>query len=242
MAPIDVLLNKLAQHSPLESDDIKKIRHLPCSTQVLSSGQDFVRQGDFPRASAIVVEGLVARYHTLESGGRQYLSYHLPGDWPDAQALFLERMDHSVCAVGRAVVCAVPHNELIELFCERPTIAFAVWRQTLIDASIFREAITNNSSRDALTRLAHLFCELYFRAKQAGLVKANIYNLPLTQAQIGETLGMSLVSVNRNLQRLRKHAPADFKAGKLIVRDWEKLAALGEFDPQYLHQQLRAKK
>jgi hypothetical protein len=128
---------------------------------------------------------------------------------------------------------------LIELFCERPTIAFAVWRQTLIDASIFREAITNNSSRDALTRLVHLFCELYFRAKQAGLVKANICNLPSTQTQIGETLGMSLVSVNRNLQRLRKHAPADFKAGKLIVRDWEKLAALGEFDPQYLHQQLR---
>ena len=242
MAPIDVLLNKLAEHSPLEFDDIKKIRLLPCTTQVLSPGQDFVRQGDFPRASAIVIEGLIARYHTLESGGRQYLSYHLPGDWPDAQALFLDRMDHSVCAVGRAMVCAVPHNELIELFCERPTIAFAVWRQTLIDASIFREAITNNSSRDGLTRLAHLFCELYFRAKQAGLVKANICNLPLTQTQIGETLGMSLVSVNRNLQRLRKHAPADFKAGKLIVRDWEKLAALGEFDPQYLHQKLRAKK
>lgn len=235
MAPIDVLLSKLTQHSPLDFDDIQKLRHLPFSMQVLSPGQDFVRQGDLPRASAIVVEGLIARYHTLESGGRQYLSYHLPGDWPDAQALFLERMDHSVCAMGKAVICAVPHNELIELFRERPAISFAVWRQTLIDASILREAITNNCSRGAVTRLAHLFCELYFRAKRAGLVKANICNLPLTQTQIGETLGMSLVSVNRNLKRLRKQAPADFRAGKLIVRDWEKLAAFGEFDPQYLH-------
>jgi hypothetical protein len=158
------------------------------------------------------------------------------------QGLFLEEMDHSVCAIGRAVVCAIPHKELIALFRERPTIAFAVWRETLIDASIFRQAITNNSSRDPVARLAHLFCEIFFRAKQIGLVRDGVLSLPLNQTQIGEMLGMALVSVNRNLGRLRKYSAADFKTGKLIVNNWKKLSSIGEFDPTYLHQTVQAKR
>jgi CRP-like cAMP-binding protein len=178
----------------------------------------------------------------MASGKRQYLSLHLPGDWPDAQGLFLEEMDHSICAIGRAVACAIPHEELMALFRERPTIAFAVWRETLIDASIFREAITNNSSRDPVARLAHFFCEMHFRAKQIDLVRDGVLSLPLNQTQIGEMLGMALVSVNRNLATLRKYEAADFKGGQLIVHDWKKLSSIGVFDPTYLHQTVQAKR
>jgi CRP-like cAMP-binding protein len=240
MAQSDVLIEKLTQHSHLTPADLNKVRHLTCMVRELSSNEDFIHQGDLPLASAIVVEGMLARYHTLESGRRQYLSLHLPGDWPDAQGLFLEQMDHSVCAIGTAVVCAIPHEELIALFRERPNIAFAVWRETLIDAAIFREAITNNSSRDSVARLAHLFCEMYFRAKRVGLVREGVLSLPLNQTQIGEMLGMSLVSVNRNLARLRKYSAGDFKAGKLIVTNWKKLSSIGEFDSTYLHQIVQA--
>jgi CRP-like cAMP-binding protein len=239
MAPSDVLIRKLTRHSPLAVDDLARVAGLTCVVRELLPNEDFIQQGDRPRASAIVIEGLLARYHMLESGKRQYLSLHLPGDWPDAQGLFLEEMDHSVCAIGRAVVCAIPHEELTALFRERPTIAFAVWRETLIDAAIFREAITNNSSRDPVARLAHLFCEIYFRAKQIGLIKTGALPFPLNQTQIGEMLGMALVSVNRNLKQLRKYLAADLKGGQLIVHDWEKLASIGEFDPAYLHQSER---
>jgi CRP-like cAMP-binding protein len=239
MAPADVLLKKLTRHSLLDRADVDEVRHLTCSIRELSLNEDFSHQGDFPRGSAIVVEGMLARYHTLELGHRQYLSLHLPGDWPDAQGLLLERMDHSVCAVGRAVVCAIPHDELIALFRRRPTIAFAVWRETLIDASIFREAITNNSSRSTVARIAHLFCEIYYRAKAIDLVNDSTVSVPLNQTQIGEMLGMSLVSVNRSLGKLRKSSAVDFAAGQLIVKDWIKLAYIGEFDPFYLHQAAR---
>ena len=242
MAPSDVLISKLIRHSPLAAGDLARVAGLTCVLRQLAPNEDFIQQGDRPRASAIVVEGLLARYHMLASGKRQYLSLHLPGDWPDAQGLFLEEMDHSVCAIGPAVVCAIPHDELIALFRERPAIAFAVWRETLIDAAIFREAITNNSSRDPVPRLAHLFCEMYFRAKQIGLIKTGALSFPLNQTQIGEMLGMALVSVNRNLKRLRKYSAMDFKGGQLIVHDWEKLSAIGEFDPTYLHQAVQAER
>jgi len=239
MPPSDIVLRKLGYHSELDSADIAAIRRLRYEVRELAAGEDFICQGDRPRAAAIVIEGIMARYHTLHSGARQYLSLHYPGDWPDAQGLFLQQMDHSVCAMGRAVVCSLSHEQLTKTFVEQPTIGLAVWRETLIDAAIFRESITNNSSRHGAARLAHFFCEQFHRAKFAGLVEGNTCPLPLTQAQLGEMLGMSLVSVNRSLQALRQTKAADHRAGKLSIRSWPKLATLGEFDPGYLHQIVR---
>jgi len=48
-------------------------------------------------------------------------------------------------------------------------------------------------------------------------------------------LGMAIATVNRTLQRLRASGSADFRDGMLTVKSWEKLAAIGEFDPRYLH-------
>ena len=172
-----------------------------------------MQEGDKPEASALVLEGMVARYHALASGKRQYLSFHLSGDLPDAQTLFLEKMDHTVCAVGKAAVALIAHKDMLGLFKQRPSIGFAIWRETLIDAAIFREAITNNSSRPPRTRMAHLFSELYYRARSADLEKAGSLHLPLHQGQLGDALGMSLVTVNRTLQALRRTSAMEFRNG-----------------------------
>jgi CRP-like cAMP-binding protein len=235
MNPTEILLKKLENHSHLDREDKAHVRRLSCQFRELSPGNDFIRQGDTPRQSAIVVAGMLARYHTRPSGGRQYLSLHVSGDWPDAQGLFLEHMDHAVCAVGMASLCTIPHAELISAFRARPMIGFAVWRETLIDAAIFREAITNNSSRDGVQRLAHLFSEIFHRSKAVDLVEHDKCHFPMTQTQLGEMLGMSIATVNRHLQSLRKSGAADFRVGELVVTDPEKLASIGEFDPLYLH-------
>jgi CRP-like cAMP-binding protein len=235
MKPLDVLIKKLKHHSKLDSADLEAIRTLGCEFRMLRADEDFICQGEKPFKSAVVVEGVVARYHTLAGGGRQYLSLHIVGDWPDAQGLFLERMDHSVCAVGGAVLCTIPHRELIEAFRARPNVGFAVWRETLIDAAIFREAITNNSSRPGTARLAHFFAEIFYRSEANNLVKDNSCALPLNQTQIGEMLGMSIATVSRHLQRLRQSKVADLRGGQLVVSNPNKLHAIGDFDPLYLH-------
>ena len=235
----DVLLKKLTQHSKLEPADIAAVRKLTCHLRELDPEEDFIHQGDRPRSSALVMEGLMGRYHTLNNGTRQYLSIHLPGDWPDAQGLFIDRMDHSVCALGRASVCAIPHEDLIETFRERPAIGFAIWRETLIDAAIFREAITNIGSRSAVVRTAHFFCEIFYRARAVGLTKGDMCPLPLNQTKIGEFLGLSLISVNRTLRSLRDHRAASLRGGQLTVTDFERLASLGQFDESYLHMKVQ---
>src|SRR5436309_5540076 len=154
---------------------------------------------------------MVARYHLLDDGRRQYLSFHMSGDMPDAQALFVDKMDHAVCALGPALIAFIPHRQLLAAFNRRPSLGFAIWRETLIDAAIFREAITNNSARTMQARMSHLFCQLVYRARAAGLTDDYSLPLPVSLAQLGETLGMSIATVNRTLQQLRASRMADLR-------------------------------
>jgi CRP-like cAMP-binding protein len=185
--------------------------------------------------AVFVLRGMLGRYQTLPSGERQFLSFHIAGDMPDIQSLFLAVMDHSLCTLDEALIALLPHDQLINLVLKYPGVGFAFWRITLVDAAIFRQAITNNSTRKPVMRIAHFFCEQYYRAREAGLVKAGACSLPLSQEKLGQTLGMSLVSANRTLQDLRRHGLLDFRAGTLQIAKWRELTRMAGFDPAYLH-------
>jgi CRP-like cAMP-binding protein len=182
---------------------------------------------------------MVGRYHTLPGGRRSYLSFHIAGDWPDLQSLLLDQMDHAVCAVGKATIVLIRHDQIRALCERRQPVGDALWRETLVDAAIFRRAISNHGGKGARRRIAHLFCELFFRSKAAGLVDGQTIALPLNQGQIGEALGLAVVTVNRMLQGLRRTKTIEFREGKLTVRDWNNLAKLAEFDADYLQMAAR---
>jgi CRP-like cAMP-binding protein len=123
----------------------------------------------------------------------------------------------------------------LDVFRRRPVLADVFWRETLIDAAIFRQAITNNGKRSPLSRLAHFFCEQFFRAKAAELVIGNRCALPISQQQLADTLGVSLVSITRSLRRLRAMNLVALGNRTLSILDWQKLTEFAHFDASYLH-------
>lgn len=231
----DTLIRSLKAHSRLADEDVEEICTFSITTRDLAPDEDFIRQGDHPEVAVLVVSGMVGRYHLLQGGRRQYLSFHMSGDLPDAQGLFIERMDHALCAIGHASVAFIPHRQILRAFQRRPSLGIAIWRETLLDAAIFREAITNNSARPMQTRMAHLFCELFYRARASRLTKGNRCQIPLTLVQLAETLGMAIATVNRALQQLRASDTMDFRDGELTVLRWRELQQLGDFNTDYLH-------
>jgi CRP-like cAMP-binding protein len=154
---------------------------------------------------------------------------------PDAQSLFLSEMDHSVCAIKRATVGIISHADLFTLFDARPQIGRAIWRETLIDAAMFRQTVVNNSARAPLSRMAHFFCEHYYRSFQSAPAANGQVYFPLTQSQLADALGMSIVTANRTLQKLRRTQAMDWHADSLVIKDWAELCEIGDFNPRYLH-------
>jgi CRP-like cAMP-binding protein len=121
-----------------------------------------------------------------------------------------------------------------------PAVARALRMGTLVDEATLREWLLNVGCRSALERIAHLFCELLLRLRAVGLASENSYELPLTQADLGDTTGLSNVHVNRTLQELRRQGLIELRGRRLTILNLPRLRAIAEFKPNYLHLEDRA--
>jgi CRP-like cAMP-binding protein len=144
-------------------------------------------------------------------------------------------MDHSLATIVPSRVAYIPHHALGRLIDQNPGIARAFWRDTLIDASMFREWIVNLGSRDAYTRIGHLICEVFMKLKAVGLTNENSFDFPITQGEIGEATGLSTVHVNRSIMELRKDDLIVLEKGRCTILDLKRLQEAAMFDPTYLH-------
>lgn len=229
------LVRKLQSVFLLSAEERETLAALPMQVASVKADQDIVREGERPSRSFALLEGFCATYSITGEGRRQIMGFHVPGDIPDLQSLHLEVLDNSVGTITPCKVGFVQHEVLWALCKKYPRIAAALWRETLIDSAIFRRWLLNIGRRDANARIAHILCEMVLRLQAVGLAEGHSCEFPITQNEIGDALGLSLVHVNRTLQDIREAGLIVLKNGTLQVLDWEKLKAAADFDPTYLH-------
>jgi len=235
ISPDNPLIRKLDSIFAPADEERRALSNLLMQVVDLRADQDIVREGDRPSRSCLILEGFACTYKVMADGKRQIVNFHIPGDIPDLQSLHLKVLDNSVGTIEPCKVGFIPHEVLHDLCTRYPRIAAAFWRGTLIDAAIFREWITSIGRREAYSRIAHLLCEMLVRLKAVGLAEDHACDLPITQAEYGDALGISTVHVNRVFQKLRAEGLVETKGTRLTVPDWEKLKQAGDFDPIYLH-------
>jgi CRP-like cAMP-binding protein len=231
------LIRKLESTFVLSDSERAVLTRLPMSLAQLRRDQDIVRDGDRPTRSCVLLEGFAFRYKTTAKGERQILSFHIPGEIPDLQSLHIHKMDHSLAALTPCKVGFVEHEEIQRLVESFPRIGAALWRETLIDAAIFRQWMLGLGRKDAAPRVAHLLCEMFDRMNAVGLAKGDSCPLPITQAELADALGLSGVHINRTLQELRRQGLIALSKGSLTIKDQTALRTLGDYDPAYLHQE-----
>ena len=233
--PFGKLVAKLRRLAELDAEDRRAIAALPFRVSKLPSGHYLVREGDSVKNCCVLLDGYACRHKTTSAGGRQIVSFHLAGDLLDLQHLLLPRADHNVETITPATIATVPAAALLRLGQERPVIGEALWRDTLIDASIFREWVLNVGRRDAKARIAHMLCEFAVRREAAGLGGPERFELPMTQAEIADATGLTSIHVNRMLQALAEEGVIA-RARRLIeIADWDRLRRAADFHADYLH-------
>jgi CRP-like cAMP-binding protein len=235
-----MLVRKLEGITPLTNEMRQAIQSLPVRIHHLSPRQDIARDGDRPTQCGLIVEGWACRYKLLSQGKRQILSFHIPGDIPDLQSLHIHTMDHSLATLTKAVVASIPHERLRELTEHYPSLAVAFWRDTLIDAGIFREWLVSMGRRSAFEHVAHLFCELYLKLQAVGLAADFRCPLPITQTDLADALGLTPVHINRVLREMRGRALITLRSSALVIEAWDELLKVSEFDATYLQLERRS--
>jgi CRP-like cAMP-binding protein len=232
---LDPFLEKIEVRDKLTDDEKAALRAMPQKLVRTAARARIVEEGEKPTHACMVLEGLVYRSKIAANGRRQIISFHVPGDMVDLHTVLFKVADHTIETVRNAAIVLVPHSAVLKTAEEVPALARAFWYDTLLDASIQREALLNVGRRDARTRTAHLFCELAVRLKRVGLVNGGVFELPLTQTDLADALGVTPIHTNRVLARFRAQGLLEFSGRSVTIPDWKALCAIGEFDATYLH-------
>jgi CRP-like cAMP-binding protein len=230
----NLLTRKLELFGPLAADDRRMLDEVTAQPRQVGSRQDLIREGESPTDVQVVLSGIACRYKMLPDGKRSIFAYLVPGDFCDLNIFILKSMDHCIATLSPCTVVGIPRSRVLELS-ERPAIARALWWATLVDEATLREWLVNIGQRNAEARIAHLFCEINLRLQSVGLAGEGEFSLPITQAELADTMGLSTVHVNRSLQSLRAQGLITYKSGRLVIPNVERLAAACQFNPNYLH-------
>lgn len=182
----------------------------------------------------VMLDGFAARYKLLSNGRRQITAIHVPGDFVNLHSFLMCVPDHGVTALTHCRVALVEQEALRRLTESSPQLTQILWTDTLIDSAIQREWLVAMGRRTALGRLAHLICELNVRLRIVALVSDNVFKLPLTQSDLADVLGLSVVHVNRILKRLRSDGIMYWNSQTIAILNWDRLCEIAEFDPSYL--------
>lgn len=232
---LNLMLRKFERRATLDEEDHAALLSLPHRRQTIEPAVYIVREGETSRRSCVILSGFAYRHKVTLDGARQIVSVHIPGDFVDLEGALLNIADHNVQALTRCDVAFVPRDAMRELISTHPRVAMAMWVDTLIDGSIFREWVVNVGRRDARSRISHLLCEFARRLEVAGLVDEYRYELPMTQEQLADATGLTPVHVNRVLQSLAREGLIDRDKRFISIPDWEKLRRVAGFVETYLH-------
>ncbi|HYJ29928.1 MAG TPA: Crp/Fnr family transcriptional regulator [Allosphingosinicella sp.] len=229
------MVRKFERRAGLAADDREALLALPYQARSLPAGAHLVRDGDRPQACALLLSGFAFRHKITGEGGRQVIALHVPGDFLDLQNSLLEVSDHNVQTLTEAEIAFIARDAIRELALARPAIGVAMWIDTLVDSSIFREWVVNVGRRDAYTRVCHILCEFSLRLEEVGLAENHRYELPMTQEQLADALGLTPVHVNRVLRQLGEDGLIVRTKRVILIQDWDRMRDAGDFTDRYLH-------
>lgn len=227
-------LDRLDLRSALTDEEREAVLDLGGEVGNYRTHQDIVSPHEKVHSACLVKSGLVGRYDQMLDGERQVTSIYISGDMCDLHSVVAPSVSWSITALSPSTVIRVPHSELRELCVRFPGLAIAFWRDGTADAAMFAKWVGNLGRKNGKARMAHLFCEMGMRSEAANLGTRNAYELQLTQKQLADAVGLTSVHVNRMLKWLRAKGLLVFERGRVEILDWDALAELAEFDPDYL--------
>ena len=227
-------LDRLTSRSVLTEQEQQAVLDLPRHAEQVRSNRDFVRLGERVQHSCLVVDGIVGGFGQNSNGSRQITSFFIPGDMADLQSVVQPTPTTALQALSVATILKIPHAAIREVAARFPAVAEAFWRDCIVDNAVLSQWLVNVGRRDARGKIAHLLCEAAVRLKAAPASVDVVFPFAVTQSQLADATGLTAVHVNRTIMSLRNENLVTFRGHTVWIHDWDALAEVADFDPEYL--------
>ena len=215
---------------PLNEAQVAYMERFKQGELSIDRGTQVLVQGQRSAHVFTVLEGVLIRFKLLEDGRRQILNFMFPGDLVGLQAAMGEPLAHGVEALTGARLCVFARGRFPELIHSHPDLGYdVIWLAAKEEAAL-EEHLVALGQRTARERIAYLAVFLVQRAIETGMAQGNSVTLTVTQTQIADMLGLSLVHTNRTMQRLRQSNLILWNLSEIQIADMDAARDYARFD------------
>ncbi len=229
------LIERLSMFVTLGPDERTAVEAMTQTRRAIGSGELLAHEGSRPNRVCLILDGVAYRHRYLSNGRRQIFGYLLPGDLCDTKFVICNECDHNVGVLCDSQIAIIPVTTLMKTMVQFPVIERGLLMMSLVEAATAREWLLNVGQRNASQKLGHLFCELSKRFQAFGNQGSEKgIAIPLTQRELADTTGLTVVHVNRVLQRFREEGLLNWSRRHFHILEFARLADLSGFEPRYL--------
>lgn len=225
---------RLGQFLALAPHEVALLDGLQRGRDTVPRGHNIVVRGCRYQHVFVLNRGTAIRYKVMRNGQRQIIDFVLPGEWAGFPGRLCDTALYSVATLSVAVIAPIAIDRLRDLFAGSPRLAAAISWQGAQEAAIYAEHAIDIGRRSAYQAVAHLLLELLYRMRIVWMNHGDGFELPLTQELIGDTLGLSVVHVNRTFRRLRDAGLVKVDGHRYVLRNVRALSRIAEFESSYL--------
>ncbi len=231
-AECGALIARLSVLSKLSAEEVHLLKGLGRFTKQhgarteLSAGEERFK----PR---ILISGWASQQRLLSDGRRQIINFLLPGDIVGSLEQFSSALDcESVALTSVVTADASTLTTTIEKGdFRREGLARALRLMAQQETALMRDQIVRLGRQTAYERLVHLMLELHCRLQAAGLATEYDFAMPLTQDILADSLGLSIVHVNRTLQQARRDGLLEIRSGQVKIIDLKLMQTVADWAP-----------
>jgi CRP-like cAMP-binding protein len=197
-----------------------------------AAGTTLVEPGRGIKRTLFLTSGWAVCAKDLPNGTRTVIDFALAGDLVSAELADLTQETVEARTELTAVEFIAAPRSQDGRACPNPAQLVSVG--LMARYARMAERLSGMARRDAPGRIAHLLLELSFRSAPTPKAGINSFACPLTQADIGDALGLSTVHVNRVLRDMRLEGLLSFRNGLVEFLDRHRLIEIADFDARYL--------
>ncbi|EAQ98834.1 Crp/Fnr family transcriptional regulator [Congregibacter litoralis] len=229
------LVSKLSHYVNLSAADKQLLANIEKTEQDFAADELLYRSGDKIRNLYVVKTGWLIGYSHLPEGGRHITRFYHAGDILGLSTLAFSRFSTDVRAVNKAVLCPFPKSAFEKIFLQSPRLAALLFTLTSREQIILTDRLRATSSLKPSGRLAYLFLNTPDRLRITNSSMTITMNMPLTQQDLGDALGLTNVTVSRTLRAMEAKNLIKRGAGKLTLADEERLIDLCDYENRHQH-------
>lgn len=227
------LVNRLSHYIRLTSEESTAIERMALPERRLHAGDVLIEQDGPVEGLFVVQHGWLHSSSKLPSGGRQILRFHYSGDLIGLSSIAWSQAAATLTAVSDCIVSPVPKRALGEMFAAQGRIGSLLYAMAAAENVAMADRLTSIGRMDAIQRLATLLLDITARLRVTAGGVVDTIELPLTQAELGDALGLTKVHVNRTFREMESRGMIARNGRRLTILDEAGLIAFTGFVDRY---------